>query len=152
MNKAKQQSGFTAIEYVAIVAVIAIATIGIIAATGGFFGSNKKNTASLEATQVINGAKAWRTANNTMTGISMTALDTGGYDIGRLDGTAGENSYGQSITVAVNAGNSAIADFTYGTDDPSACAALVTRLSQMDGVSAAACTGTPAVTFGAQIQ
>jgi len=148
----KQQSGFTAIEYVAIVAAIAIATIAILGASTGFFGSSKKNIATLEVSQVFNATKQYRIANNTMTGVSMANLASGGYDIGSLDGTAGENAYGQDITVAVNGSDAATADITYGTDDATACASLVTRWGTTDGVSSAACTGTPATTFGASIQ
>lgn len=138
-NNLTKMRGFTAIEYVAIVAAIAIATIAVVSASSGFFSSSKKNTAILEVSKVVNAAKLYRIANNDYNGITIQAMVNSGYDIEPFTDGVGENAYGANVAI-VSAASDQDATLTYATDSASACASLDSRFGDAaDGISASAC-------------
>ena len=148
----KSAFGFTAIEYVAIVAAIAIATVAVVTASSGFFSSSNKNSALLEMSKLTSASRMYRIANNDYTGITVAALANGGYDVDPFTAANLSNVYGNNVTIAAVAGN-ATATITYITDSATACASLVARFSNADGVNAAACgADAAAATFTATIQ
>ena len=138
--------GFTAIEYVAIVAAIAIATIAVVSASSGFFSSSKKNSAILEVSKIVNAAKLYRIANNDYSGIAMDEMASNGYDIEPFTDGIAENAYGLNVDVDPTAGN-ADALMKYDTDGNAACASLKSRYGESaDGVASAFCAATNATT------
>ncbi|MEO0367211.1 MAG: hypothetical protein AAF197_00340 [Pseudomonadota bacterium] len=135
----KNNQGFTAIEYVAIVAAIAIATIAVVSASSGFFSSSKKNSAILEVSKIVNAAKLYRIANNDYTSITVQQLVSEGYDVEPFTDGDDENAYGLDVDLtSINA--NADVRLTYDTDSNAACASLKARYGESaDGITTAFC-------------
>ena len=145
----QSQSGFTAIEYVAIVAAIAIATIAVVSASSGFFSSSKKNSAILEVSKIVNAAKLYRIANNNYASIAIDAMAQDGYDIEPFTDGVAENAYGLNVDIDPISAN-ADALLTYDTDEDSSCASLKARYGESaDGISSAFCAASGATTGSA---
>ena len=144
----KTMRGFTAIEYVAIVAAIAIATIAVVSASSGFFGSSKKNSAILEVSKLVNAAKLYRISNNNYASITVEEMSDNGYDIEPFTNGTGENAYGADASMApTNANTQAV--LLYTTDEDSACASLKARYGESaDGVASAFCIAASANSGG----
>ncbi len=144
MKNISNVKGFTAIEYVAIVAAIAIATIAVVSASSGFFSSSKKNSAILEVSKLVNAAKLYRIANNDYSAITVEQMVLSGYDIEPFTNGVAENAYGLNTALAsVSSGADAL--LTYDTDGDAACASLRARYGQSaDGVASAFCAASTA--------
>jgi Tfp pilus assembly protein PilE len=138
--------GFTAIEYVAIVAAIAIATIAVVSASSGFFSSSKKNSAILEVSKIVNAAKLYRIANNDYSAIGIDTMAEDGYDIEPFTDGVAENAYGLDVDIDPVSGN-ADALMMYDTDGDAACASLKSRYGESaDGIATAFCAAGNATT------
>lgn len=145
-NKPHWNRGFTAIEYVAIVAAIAIATIAVVSASSGFFSSSKKNSAILEVSKIVNAAKLYRIANNNYAAIAIDAMAADGYDIEPFTDGLAENAYGLDVDIDPVAAN-ADALLKYDTDADASCASLKARYGESaDGISTAFCAAAGATT------
>lgn len=148
-HKTYSVNGFTAIEYVAIVAAIAIATIAVVSASSGFFSSSKKNSAILEVSKIVNAAKLYRIANNNYASIAIDTMVDDGYDIEPFTDGLGENAYGLDVDIDPVSAN-ADALMTYDTDGDASCASLKARYGESaDGISSAFCAAAAATTGSA---
>ncbi len=146
MKHSNRMNGFTAIEYVAIVAAIAIATIAVVSASSGFFSSSKKNSAILEVSKIVNAAKLYRIANNDYAAIAIDTMADDGYDIEPFTDGVAENAYGLNVDIAPVAANSD-ALMMYDTDGDAACASLKSRYGESaDGIASAFCAADTATT------
>lgn len=137
----RRQAGINLGEMALVLAVVG-ALLGAGLALYNTVSASANRKAALEEMQVvIAAAREYRNAparNGLYTGISVTVLNTQGYQDMFTTGTA-QNFYGMNVTVAA-AGTPSGADatLTYGFDSSGACQRMLQEFSGAQGVS-----GTP---------
>lgn len=101
-----KQQGFTFIEVLTVLAIIALATIGTLAVRDWAVGNSRVSEAKNQIVTVQAGAQLWRPRNGDFTGISMTSMsDIAAVPENWADGT-GMNPWGGAISVDVDASDS----------------------------------------------
>lgn len=98
----KSQQGFTFIEVLTVLSIIALATIGSLALRDWAVGNSRISEAKSQVITIQSGAQLWRPRTGDLTGISMTAMSS----IAAVPEVWGSgtsiNPWGGDITVAVD--------------------------------------------------
>ncbi|MFM4936174.1 type II secretion system protein [Aeromonas veronii] len=117
-NNLKRQGGFSLLELMVYLAIVAIIAIGIMALKNDTVYSSKHNDLVSQAQTVSVATDRWQKRRPNKTGVSMTVLCTTGarYLDDSICGTAGDgkksNVFGGDISVAANSANPSLVDIT----------------------------------------
>lgn len=134
-------SGYSIVELLIVLGVIAVAAIFIANIAGGAASGQRLERAFSEIQMVKAAAESYRSAParaGLFTGITVTALSSRGYNVEPLTTGTNQNAFGLTIAVAPAAGG-ADATITYATDNAADCNQLIDRFTNIAGVK-----GTPA--------
>ncbi|MGL6551428.1 type II secretion system protein [Aeromonas hydrophila] len=155
-KKNRRQGGFTLLEFMVVMAVIAMVLLGIMALKNDAVYSSKHEEIVKQA-QVVSGASdRWQKRRPNKTGVSMAVLCAAGAKLmdDSLCGAARDgkkaNTFGGDITLVANTANSSLVDITftglpadYITDIADSLAAISNaRCQSATGCSAITVTGT----------
>ena len=100
-----KEQGFTFIEVLAVLSIIAIASLGTLVLRDWAVGNARVSEAKNLITTLQAGAQMWKPASGEFTGISMTELSSiGAFPADWGDGI-GKNPWGGDITIAVDVGD-----------------------------------------------
>ena len=98
----KSQQGFTFIEVLTVLSIIALATIGSLALRDWAVGNSRVSEAKSQVITIQSGAQLWRPRTGDLTGISMTAMSS----IAAVPEVWGSgtsiNPWGGDVTVSVD--------------------------------------------------
>jgi prepilin-type N-terminal cleavage/methylation domain-containing protein len=98
----RKQRGFTFIEVLTVLSIIAIATIGSLAVRDWAVGNSRVSEAKSQIITIQSGTQLWRPKNGNFTGISMASM-SGIAAVPESWGTGSElNPWGGNITVTVD--------------------------------------------------
>jgi prepilin-type N-terminal cleavage/methylation domain-containing protein len=98
----RKQRGFTFIEVLTVLSIIAIATIGSLAVRDWAVGNSRVSEAKSQIITIQSGTQLWRPKNGNFTGISMASM-SGIAAVPESWGAGTElNPWGGNITVAVD--------------------------------------------------
>lgn len=98
----RQQQGFTFIEVLTVLSIIAIATIGSLAVRDWAVGNSRVSEAKSQIITIQSGTQLWRPKNGNFTGISMASM-SGIAAVPENWGAGTElNPWGGNVTVAVD--------------------------------------------------
>ncbi|OLF56815.1 hypothetical protein BTN33_22780 [Aeromonas veronii] len=154
-NNLKYQGGFSLLELMVVLAIVAIIAIGIMALKNDTVYSSKHNDLVSQAQTVSVATDRWQKRRPNKTGVSMTVLCAAGarYLDDSVCGTAGDgkksNVFGGDISVAANSANPSLVDITLSglpadniTDIADALAAISNgRCQSATGCSSITVTG-----------
>ncbi|MAD54836.1 type II secretion system protein [Idiomarina sp. UBA3162] len=98
-------NGFTFIEVLAVLSIIAIASLGTLVLRDWAVGNARVSEAKNVITTLQAGAQMWKPASGEFTGISMTELSNIGAVPADWSDGVGKNPWGGDITIAVDVGD-----------------------------------------------
>ncbi len=141
------QRGFTFIEVLAVLSIIAIATLGTLVLRDWAVSNSRISEAKSMITTLQSGAQMWRPNTGVYTGISITELSA----IGAVPATWGDgvekNPWGGDVAVAVDVGDLTRYTVTLsGIDSPTEGERMVKEYSDV-AVVASYTTDTVTITF-----
>ncbi|RUO80392.1 prepilin-type cleavage/methylation domain-containing protein [Idiomarina tyrosinivorans] len=103
----RQQNGFTFIEVLAVLSIIAVATVGTLVLRDWAMANSRVSEARQLITTLQSGAQLWRPNTGIYTGINMTELSSiGAIPVSLADGVE-KNPWGGNVTIGVD-----VADLT----------------------------------------
>lgn len=146
----RRQSGVTLPEMGLYVGVLAILGVVVAAGWGNVQAGIRVEQAYGEVIKVMAAGQAYRAApanSGSFTGVSVTVLETDGYNVRPFTTGTNENTYGLTVVIAA-AGTPAGSDatLTYQTGIQEDCNQLIERFTNAPGVKGTpTCTGTPIV-------
>lgn len=98
----RKQRGFTFIEVLTVLSIIAIATIGSLAVRDWAVGNSRVSEAKSQIITIQSGTQLWRPKNGNFTGISMASMSGIAAVPESWGGGTELNPWGGDITVAVD--------------------------------------------------
>jgi prepilin-type N-terminal cleavage/methylation domain-containing protein len=101
----KQQKGFTFIEILTVLSIIALATIGSLALRDWAMGNSRVSEAKSQIITTQSGAQVWRPRSGNYTGISMQAMSSIAVVPEQWGDGSDINPWGGSISVQVDSGD-----------------------------------------------
>lgn len=96
------------------IAAITIAGVLIVNNSDALFGGSKKDVAAQEVIRIIQEIQQWTINNNNYSGVSIAAMNEGGYNIAPIITGTRDNVYGLN-TIIASANFDAAATLTYQT-------------------------------------
>lgn len=102
----EKQKGFTFIEVLTVLAIIALATIGTLAVRDWAVGNSRVSEAKNQIVTIQAGAQLWRPRNGSFTGISMSSMSSIAAVPEIWGDGAGINPWGGSISIEADLSDS----------------------------------------------
>lgn len=101
----RQQNGFTFIEVLAVLSIIAVATVGTLVLRDWAMANSRVSEARQLITTLQSGAQLWRPNTGIYTGINMTELSSiGAIPVSLADGVE-KNPWGGDVIIEVDVGD-----------------------------------------------
>ena len=138
-----RSSGLTLPELLIYVAILATTSIFLATQFANLTAGTQIERGFSEIEKIRAAAIVYRSSprHTNYTGISISSLATGGYNIRPFSDGANENAFGRSVIIAPTQ-NNADANLTYETDNDTACQQLIERYTDVQGIaSTPTCAG-----------
>ena len=134
------QKGFSLMELIIVLGVIAVAGAFIAVFAGGATSGERIRAGNSEIEGVVRAAQTYRRSpaqRGLFTNITIQRLSDRGYNVEPFTSGTNENAFGLTITIAPAAGG-ADATLTYATDSTADCNQMIDRWTNIAGIK-----GTP---------
>lgn len=146
----RMQRGLTLLELLIYLATLALVTVFIAEQRENIESGIEKEQAYFEILKLKEAAKVYAVVNGNYTGISMTSLVDGGYNVEPYTDGTNQNVYQLDITIASSSARQAT--ITYEFPDEDKCGLAISRANIDDAFfGTPACTAGPPAVFTATI-